>query len=91
MKTMDIEVVDIRKMKMDGKLKAVADIRIEKAITIKGFCVMEGDRGIFVSPPKKIGKDGRWYDTLSFESEMLKSNIQDKVLEAYDQEIVEAA
>lgn len=91
MKTLDVEVVDMRKMKVDGKLKAIADVRFGGAVTIKGFFVMDGDSGISVLPPRKPGKDGRWFETLVFDSDSLRRDVMDKVLETYDQEIKQAA
>ena len=64
MKTMDVEVVDIRKIVGDGNLKAFADVRVGDSLVIKGFCVMQGKSGVFVSMPRKASKDGRWFDIL---------------------------
>ena len=82
MKTMDVEVVDVRTINGDGKLKAFADVKFADSLVIKGFCVMEGKNGIFVSMPRKAAKDGRWFDILDL-GEALKKLLQEKVLEAY--------
>ena len=84
--TMEIEVVDIRKISGDGSLRAFADIKFSDAIIIKGFSVMQGRRGAFVAMPRKAGKDGRWFDLLVPMSDEVKQIIEDKVLEAYDKE-----
>jgi stage V sporulation protein G len=86
MTSLDVEVVDVRKITGDGNLKAFADVKIGGNLIIKGFSVMQGKRGIFVSMPKKAGKDGRWFDILTPLDEGLKQELQDKVLEAYDKE-----
>ncbi len=86
MQTVEIEIVDLRKSSGDGKLKAFADVKVADAVVIKGFTVAEGPRGIFVSVPRKPGKDGQWFDTITVD-EKLKAEIEDKVLEAYDREI----
>ena len=85
MKTIDIEVVDIRKITGDGKLKAFADVKIGDCLVVKGFCVMEGKNGIFVGMPRKASKDGRWFDILE-PDESLKRELESKVLESYDRE-----
>ena len=85
MKTMDVEVVDIRKITGDGNLKALADVRVGEGLVIKGFCVMQGKNGIFVSMPRKATKDGRWFDILE-PDDVLKRRLEDKVLESYDRE-----
>jgi stage V sporulation protein G len=85
MKTMDVEVVDIRKITGDGKLKAFADVKIGDHLIIKGFCVMEGKNGVFVSMPRKASKDGRWFDVVDAD-ESFKRELEQKVLESYDRE-----
>ena len=85
MTTIDVEVVDIRKITGDGNLKAFADVKLGGRLVIKGFSVMQGKGGVFVSMPKKAGKDGRWFDILT-PNDDLKREFQDKVLEAYDKE-----
>lgn len=82
---LEIEVSDIRKMTGDGKLRAMADVRFAGGLVIRGFSVVDGKNGIFVSGPRKATKDGRWFDILDLEDE-LKRDIEGKVLEAYDRE-----
>ena len=90
MKTMDVEVVDIRRMTGDGSLKAFADVKLGGHLLIKGVTVMRGKNGIFVSMPRKASKDGRWFDVLEAEGS-LKDEIEEKVLESYDRETDGAA
>ena len=86
MKTIEIEVVDIRKIIGDGNLKAFADVKVGDCLVIKGFCVLQGKKGIFVSMPRKAAKDGRWFDILE-PDDSLKRELEEKVLEAYDREV----
>jgi stage V sporulation protein G len=85
MKTMDVEVADIRKISGMGNTKAAADVRIGDELLIKGLFVMQGRKGLFVSLPRKAGKDGRWHDVLEVGSS-LKDQIESKVLESYELE-----
>lgn len=86
MAELGIEVADIRKIEGDGNLKAFADVKVGDSLIIKGFSVMLGRRGVFVSMPRKAAKDGRWFDILTLTSDELKQEIEEKVLEAYDRE-----
>ena len=86
MTAIGVEVVDVRKITGDGNLKAFADVKVAGSLVVKGFSVMQGKRGVFVSMPRKAGKDGRWFDILTPLDEGLKQELQDKVLEAYDKE-----
>ncbi len=85
MKTIEIEVADIRKIHGEGNVKAFADVKIADSVVIKGFSVVLGKRGVFVSMPRKLAKDGKWHDMLIL-GEYVKRDIEEKVLEAYDHE-----
>ncbi len=85
MKTMtEVEIVDLRKLNGEGNLKAFADVKVGGNLIIRGFTVVQGKNGIFVSVPRKAGKDGKWYDQLEFTDEQVKREFQEKVLEAYE-------
>ena len=83
---MNIEVVDLRKVTGDGNLKAFADVKFSDAVIVKGFNVLMGKRGVFVAMPRKASKDGRWFDILTPVNEDVKTEIEKKVLEAYEKE-----
>lgn len=85
-KTMDLEVVDIRKITGEGNTRAFADVKVGEGIIIKGFTVMLGKRGVFVNMPRKASKEGRWFDIVTPANEAVKREIEEKVLEAYDRE-----
>ncbi len=84
-KTMDVEVSDIRKIVGDSKLKAFADVKFGGCLTVKGFGVFQGKTEVFMGMPRKVSKDGKWFDTVLAEDD-LKAEIEEKVLEAYEQE-----
>ena len=86
MKTLDIEVLDVRKMTGDGNLKAFVDVKFSDAIIVKGFNVLMGKRGVFVAMPRKASKDGRWFDILTPVNDEVKAEIETKIIEAYEQE-----
>ena len=84
---MEIKVKRIFRFKteLDGRpLKAFADISIDDSILVKGFRVIEGCNGLFVSPPSQQSKDHKWYNVVRFLNEEMSKQIQDIVLEAYD-------
>ena len=85
-KTMDIEVVDIRKINGEGNTRAFADLKVGEGLVVKGFTVMLGKRGVFVNMPRKVTKDGKWFDVVTPANEIIKRQIEEKVLEAYDRE-----
>ena len=77
-----ISVSRIFKLDTDSKLKAFADVSFS-GIVIKGFSVVNGEKGLFVSMPRHQGKDGKWYDTVTPSTKELKQQLSEVVLEAY--------
>ena len=47
-----------------GKIKAFFDLITTDGFTIKGFKLIEGTNGMFVSFPSQKGKDDEYYDTV---------------------------
>lgn len=77
-----ISVSRIFKLDTDSKLKAFADVSFS-GIVIKGFSVVNGEKGLFVSMPRHQGKDGKWYNTVTPTTKELKQQLSEVVLEAY--------
>ena len=53
-----------------GKLRGFFDVLTAEGFTIKGFKIMEGINGEFVSRPSQQDKDGEWFDTVYCTKEM---------------------
>jgi stage V sporulation protein G len=66
-----------------GKTAAFFDIQTGEGITIKGFKVVNGSNGLFVSSPDEKGKDGKYYETVILPKEM-KDDLQKIALDEYD-------
>ncbi len=66
-----------------GKTAAFFDIQTNDGITIKGFKVVNGSNGLFVSSPNEKGKDGKYYETVILPKEM-KSELEKMALDEYD-------
>ena len=80
---MDVEATGIWPANGGSAIKAFCDLTFDKQLVVKGFRVMDGKKGTFVSPPREVGKDGRWYDKVYPLGEELKGKVEAAVLEAY--------
>lgn len=78
-----VEVARLYRIEGDGPTKAFADIRFADAILIKGLRVVNGEKGLFVSLPAELGKDGKWYETVRTLNRETKDALTQVVLEAY--------
>lgn len=68
-----MKVVRLNTFNGDSKLKAFFDIQTEEGIVIKGFKLVDGPKGFFISPPSEKAKDGNYYDTTVIPVDMKKS------------------
>lgn len=66
-----------------GKTAAFFDIQTDDGITLKGFRLVNGSNGLFLSSPDQKGKDGKYYETVILPKEM-KSDLEKMALEEYD-------
>lgn len=82
----DLSVKVVRLHRFDGdsnsKLKAFCDIAIGDFI-VKGFRVVQGEKGLFLGMPREQGKDGKWYDSFIPATDEAKQNLSEMVLAAY--------
>ena len=58
-----------------GKVRAFFDLSTKEGFTIKGFKLIEGINGLFVSVPSQKGKDEEWYETIWIESKELREKL----------------
>ena len=77
-----LEIAQMRRLEGEGKTKAFCDVAVS-GFVIKGFRVVDGKRGLFVSMPCQQGKDGKWYETVSPLDEETRTHVTGFILEAY--------
>lgn len=79
-----MKITRITPLKNDsgGKTAAFFDIQTNDGIIIKGFRIVKGSNGLFVSAPNDKGKDGKYYDNVILPKE-LKSEVEKMALEEY--------
>jgi stage V sporulation protein G len=78
-----LAVSRMHKLDGSGATKAFCDVTILDSLEIKGFRVVEGKDGLFVSMPSESSKDGKWYNTVNPLKREIKDEIAKLVLEAY--------
>lgn len=66
-----------------GKTAAFFDIQTPDGIVIKGFRLIKGKNGLFVSPPDEKGKDGKYYDTVLL-PQKIKDDVEKLAIEEYN-------
>ena len=66
-----------------GKTSAFFDIQTRDGIIIKGFRIVNGANGLFISSPDQKGKDEKYYETVILPKEM-KDSLEKLAIEEYN-------
>jgi stage V sporulation protein G len=75
----------MNKIQSSGTSKTLAffDIQLDNEIIIKGFRIINGSKGLFISAPDEKGKDGKFHETVILPREM-KSDLEKLALDEYN-------
>jgi len=67
-----------------GKTVAFFDVETSEGFNMKGFTVVEGENGLFISPPREKGKDDKYYDKIYIPKE-LKDQLTDMAVTMFNE------
>ena len=65
------------------KVRAFFDVTTSDGFTIKGFKIIEGINGLFVSLPSQKGNDDEYYDTVWLDSKELRDQLNQVAIDHY--------
>ena len=75
--------MNLRKYVGDSNLKAFFDIETDEGIVVKGFKIVKGQNGLFVSNPSEYSKkDDKYYDRVYIPRE-LKDELEKDAIKEY--------
>lgn len=78
-----MKIVNLRKYSGNSNLKAFFDVETSEGMVVKGFKIVSGQNGLFVSNPSEYSKkDDKYYDRVFLPKE-LKDDLEKKALEEY--------
>jgi stage V sporulation protein G len=80
-----VKIIRINPLKSEGSGKTAAflDVQTSDGITLKGFRLVNGSNGLFLSSPDQKGKDGKYYETVILPKEM-RSELEKMALEEFN-------
>lgn len=82
---MKVTDVKIRKTNGGSKVKGYARITFDKCFVVDNLCIIDGEKGLFVSMPNKKGSDGKYYDLAFPITKEFRQEIQDAVIKAFNE------
>ncbi len=88
---MQITDIRVRKTYDDGKMKAIVSVTFDDQFVIHDIKVIEGDNGIFIAMPSRKMPNGEFKDIAHPINLETRSEIQEKVLKAYEDKVEELA
>ena len=82
---MKVTDVRLRKIKTDGRMKALVSITLDDAFVVHDLRVIEGNSGLFVAMPSKRTPDGEFRDIAHPINSEMRQEIQEAVMKVYDE------
>lgn len=80
---MEVTDVRVRKVLMEGKMKAIVSVTLDDSFVIHDVKVVEGHNGLFVAMPSRKTPDGEFRDIAHPITSSAREIIQTAVLNAY--------
>lgn len=82
----EVHVTDVRvrKINLDGKMKAIVSVTLDDSFVIHDVKVVEGQNGLFVAMPSRKTPEGEFRDIAHPITSNAREIIQSAVLEAYE-------
>lgn len=77
-----MKIARMNKYDAESKTKAFFDMETQEGIVVKGFSLVEGSNGLFVSVPSHKGKDDKYYENVIMSKEQ-KKELNDLALAKY--------
>ncbi|MCO8193633.1 MULTISPECIES: septation regulator SpoVG [Anaerofustis] len=88
---MQITDIRVRKTYDEGKMKAIVSVTFDDQFVIHDIKIIEGDNGVFIAMPSRKMPNGEFKDIAHPINLETRVEMQNKVLEAYEDKLKELA
>lgn len=83
-----MEITEIRvTLRDEEKLRGFANVTFDNAFVVRGMKIIQGANGYFVSMPSRKRPDGTHQDVAHPVNRDMRTMIEKRVLEAYEEEL----
>ena len=82
---MNITDVNVRLIKKEGKMKAVASITIDDEFVVHDIKIIDGEKGAFIAMPSRKAQDGEYRDIVHPINQETRSFLQNLILSKYEE------
>ena len=80
---LNVKVDKLTKLESGSKLKAFCDLLFGDLFLVKGFRVVQGEKGLFVGMPQQISKQGKWFNIFMPTTKEISEYLKEVILQAY--------
>ena len=87
---MEITDVRVRKVALDGKMRAIVSITLDNEFVVHDIKVIEGEKGVFVAMPSRKSAPGEYRDIAHPINSETRDYVQKIILEKYEEALQEA-
>lgn len=87
---MEITDVRVRKVALDGKMRAIVSITLDNEFVVHDIKVIEGEKGVFVAMPSHKSATGEYRDIAHPINSETRDYVQKIILEKYEEALQEA-
>ena len=87
---MEITDVRVRKVALDGKMRAIVSITLDNEFVVHDIKVIEGEKGVFVAMPSRKSATGEYRDIAHPNNSETRDYVQKIILEKYEEALQEA-
>jgi stage V sporulation protein G len=85
-----MEITEVRvTLRDEARLKGFANVTFDNAFVVRGMKIIEGNSGFFIAMPSRKRPDGTYQDVAHPVNKKMRQKLEEKVLEAYDVELLE--
>ena len=87
---MEITDVRVRKVALDGKMRAIVSITLDNEFVVHDIKEIDGEQGVFVAMPSRKSATGEYRDIAHPINSETRDYVQKIILEKYEEALQEA-
>ena len=80
---LDVKVDKIRRLETGSKVKAFCDFVFGDLFFVRGFRIVEGEKGIFLAMPQQQSKQGKYFNIFTPATKEISEYLKEVALDAY--------
>ena len=85
LEVLNVKVDKISRLEGEGKIKAFVDLIFGDLFLIRGFRIVEGEKGLFIGMPQVRNTNGKYYNVFTSTTAEVREYLREVILDAYNE------